>query len=97
VWPSTEKNPINPWGFFVTAEGRFRIFANGTGNSPLLNDDGLELGRAVIIPPPAGSAKGVTSALTGDVANTMADFVITFGHGVHHDSHSASINEPTGI
>jgi uncharacterized protein (TIGR03118 family) len=75
----TDKDLINPWGFFVTADGQFRISANGVGNSPLLNDDGVELGRAAVIPPPGGSAKGVTSAPTGDVANTTADFVIASG------------------
>src|SRR6476646_4271552 len=67
VAENTDKDLINPWGFFVTADGQFRISANGAGNSPLLNDDGVELGRAAVIPPPGGSSNVVRSAPNRDV------------------------------
>ena len=73
---------INPWGFAETPDGQFRVSANGTGESLLLNAQGKDLGKTVIIPTPPGSSSS-TSAPNGSVLNTTSDFVIS------HDGRSA--------
>jgi uncharacterized protein (TIGR03118 family) len=72
-----DKDLLNPWGFSLTPDGRFRISANGAGNAPLLTAQGVELGQAVLLPPPLGSAPGTTTTPNGQVVNTTSDFVIS--------------------
>jgi uncharacterized protein (TIGR03118 family) len=72
-----DKDLINPWGFSETPDGRFRISANGAGNAPLLTARGVELGKAVNLPPPLGSPPGTTTTPNGQVVNTTSDFVIS--------------------
>ena len=65
----TNANLVNPWGFAVTPRGQFRVSANGTGESLLLNARGAVLGRPVIVPTPSSiptiSAAVRTSRGTG--------------------------------
>jgi uncharacterized protein (TIGR03118 family) len=75
--PNTDPAVVNPWSFTQTADGQFLLSANGTGSAPLVAADGTPLGAPIVIPPPAGSPPGSTSAPTGQVANPTADFVIT--------------------
>lgn len=72
-----DKDLINPWGFSETPQGQFRISANGTGNAPLLNAQGAELGNAVLLPPPLGSPPGTLTTPNGQVVNTTSNFVIS--------------------
>jgi uncharacterized protein (TIGR03118 family) len=74
----TDPDLINPWGFLETPQGQFRVAANGAGNAPLITARGDVIGPAVVLPPPAGSPRGTTSAPTGAVSNTTGDFVISF-------------------
>lgn len=73
----TDRDLINPWGFAETPQGQFRVSANGAGNSPLFNAEGDSLGKAILIPPPLGSAPGTKATPNGAVFNTTSDFVIT--------------------
>jgi uncharacterized protein (TIGR03118 family) len=75
--PNTDPAVVNPWSFTETPGGQFLLSANGTGSAPLFAADGTPLGAPIVIPPPAGSPAGTTSAPTGQVANTTPDFVIT--------------------
>jgi uncharacterized protein (TIGR03118 family) len=72
-----DKDLLNPWSFYLTPNGQFRISANNAGNSPLLNAAGAELGQAVLLQPPLGSPAGTTTAPDGVVLNTTSDFVIS--------------------
>jgi uncharacterized protein (TIGR03118 family) len=78
--PNTDMKLVNPWGFFETPDGQFRVAANGTGRGILFDAQGEKSGADIIIPPPAGSAAGTTSAPNGVVSNPTSDFVITV-HG----------------
>jgi uncharacterized protein (TIGR03118 family) len=75
--PHTDPAVVNPWSFTETPGGQFLLSANGTGSAPLVAADGTPLGAPIVIPPPAGSPPGTTSAPTGQVANTTSDFVIS--------------------
>jgi uncharacterized protein (TIGR03118 family) len=79
----TDTDLVNPWGFAETPHGRFRLSANGTGESLLLNARGDVLGRPVIIPTPSDSPSGAVAAPDGSALNTTSDFVIS------HDGRSA--------
>jgi uncharacterized protein (TIGR03118 family) len=74
-----DTNLVNPWGFAETPQGQFRVSANGTGESLLLNADGSTLGKPVIIPTPSDSPAGAVAAPNGSALNTTADFVISHG------------------
>jgi uncharacterized protein (TIGR03118 family) len=76
--PNTDRNLINPWGFTETANGEFRVSANGSGRGILFDAQGEKAGADIVIPPPAGSPAGNTSTPNGVVTNTTSDFVITF-------------------
>jgi uncharacterized protein (TIGR03118 family) len=73
----TDRDLINPWGFSETPQGQFRISSNGAGNAPLLNAQGREIGKAVILQPPLGSPPGTTTTPNGQAVNTTSDFVIS--------------------
>jgi len=75
----TDTNLVNPWGFAETPQGQFRVSANGTGESLLLNARGNVLGRPVIIPTPSDSPSGAVAAPNGSAMNTTTDFVISHG------------------
>jgi uncharacterized protein (TIGR03118 family) len=75
----TDTNLINPWGFAETPQGQFRVSANGTGESLLLNARGNVLGRPVVIPTPSDSPSGAVAAPDGSALNTTTDFVISHG------------------
>jgi uncharacterized protein (TIGR03118 family) len=75
----TNANLVNPWGFALTPRGRFRVSANGTGESLLLNARGAALGRPVIVPTPSDSEPGAVAAPNGSALNTTSDFVIRHG------------------
>jgi uncharacterized protein (TIGR03118 family) len=75
----TNKNLVNPWGFAETPQGEFRVSANGTGESLLLNARGNVLGKPVIIPTPSDSPLGAVAAPDGSALNTTSDFVISHG------------------
>jgi uncharacterized protein (TIGR03118 family) len=75
----TDANLVNPWGFAETPQGQFRVSANGTGESLLLNAGGSVLGRPVIIPTPSDSPPGAVAAPDGSALNTTSDFVISHG------------------
>lgn len=75
--PHTDSDLINPWGFSETPQGQFRISANGAGNAPLLNAQGAELHKALLLPPPLGSAPGTLTTPNGQVVNNTSDFVIS--------------------
>jgi uncharacterized protein (TIGR03118 family) len=79
----TDTNLVNPWGFAETPQGQFRLSANGTGESLLLNAQGNVLGTPVIIPTPSDSPSGTVAAPDGSALNTTSDFVIS------HDGRSA--------
>ncbi len=79
--PNTDPAVVNPWSFTETPGGQFLLSANGTGSAPLVAADGTPLGAPVLIPPPAGSPAGTTSAPTGQVLNPTPDFVITENGG----------------
>lgn len=69
---------VNPWGFSETADGQFRISANGTGTAPLLNAQGRPVGgRAVVLPAPPSDPAGTDSTPNGNLVNTTGDFVIS--------------------
>src|SRR5262249_36881014 len=72
-----DKDLINPWGFSEPPDGQFRISSNGAGNAPLLTAQGVELGKAVELPPPLGSPPGTTTTPNGQVVNATSDFVIS--------------------
>ncbi len=73
----TDADLVNPWGFSETPQGQFRVSANGTGNAPLFNAQGRELGAAPVLQPPLGSPPGTATAPNGNVVNTTSDFVIS--------------------
>jgi uncharacterized protein (TIGR03118 family) len=73
----TDPNLVNPWGFAETAEGRFQVAANGTGDTIRLNAQGATLGRAVVLQPPLGSPPGTATSPNGTFLNTRSDFVIS--------------------
>jgi len=75
--PNTDHNLVNPWGFFETSSGQFRVAANGTGRGILFDADGEKSGADIKIPPPAGSPAGTTSTPNGVINNPTSDFVIT--------------------
>ncbi|MBO0700477.1 MAG: TIGR03118 family protein, partial [Zavarzinella sp.] len=75
--PNTDKKLVNPWGFTETADGQFRVSANGSGRGILLDAQGEKSGPDIIIPTPAGSPPGATSTPNGVVTNDTSDFVIT--------------------
>ena len=75
--PNTDPKLINPWGFFETASGQFRVAANGAGRGILFNAEGEKSGADIIIPPPAGSPKGTLATPNGVISNPTSDFVIT--------------------
>jgi uncharacterized protein (TIGR03118 family) len=75
----TDPAVVNPWGFTENPRGDFLLSNNGSGNAALFAADGTALGAPIVIPPPAGSKAGATSAPTGQVANATADFVIMEG------------------
>ncbi|HEX5442367.1 MAG TPA: TIGR03118 family protein [Pirellulales bacterium] len=75
--PHMDSDLINPWGFSETPQGQFRISANGAGNAPLLNAQGAEVGKALLLPPPLGSAPGTLTTPNGQVVNNTSDFVIS--------------------
>src|SRR5262249_26130682 len=75
----TDPAVVNPWGFTETPRGQFLLSDNGSGNAALFAADGTPLGAPIVIPPPAGSPAGTTSAPTGQVANATPDFVIREG------------------
>src|SRR5438067_565396 len=79
----TDPNLVNPWGLAETPQGQFRVSANGTGESLLLNADGSALGRPAVIPTPSDSPAGSVAAPNGSALNTTNDFVIS------HDGRSA--------
>jgi uncharacterized protein (TIGR03118 family) len=79
----TDRNLVNPWGFAETPKGQFRLSANGTGESLLLDAHGNVLGSPVIIPTPSDSPPGAVAAPNGSALNTTSDFVIS------HDGRSA--------
>ncbi len=76
----TDPDLVNPWGMTESNSGLFWIAANGAGNSPLMTPGGIEVGKPIVIPPPAGSPPDTTAAPTGMVANITGDFVIKEGH-----------------
>src|SRR5262249_54650226 len=75
--PNTDPKLLNPWGFFETPAGQFRVAANGSGRALLVRAQGAKSGADIIIPPPAGSPSGTTSTPNGVVNNTTSGFVIT--------------------
>ena len=75
----TNKELVNPWGFAETPQGRFRVSANGRGESLLLDAQGTVLGRPVIVPTPPGSPPGSVAAPDGSLLNTTSGFVISHG------------------
>jgi len=76
----TDKNLVNPWGFSETPQGQFRVSANGSGDSLLLNAHGNTLGKPVVIPTPSDSPQGSVAAPNGNVLNSSkTDFVISHG------------------
>jgi uncharacterized protein (TIGR03118 family) len=80
VAPHTDAALVNPWAFTPTSGGSFLINNNGTGSAAAFAADGTPLGAPIVVPPPAGSSAGTTSAPTGQVANATADFVIHEGN-----------------
>ena len=74
-----DTNLVNPWGFAETPQGQFRVSANGTGESLLLNARGNVLGKPVIIPTPSDSPVGTVATPDGSALNTTSDFVISHG------------------
>jgi uncharacterized protein (TIGR03118 family) len=79
--PNTDRHLTNPWGFSETSDGQFRVAANGSGRAVLLDAQGEQSGRDIVIPPPAGSPANTNSTPNGVVSNTTSDFVITVkGH-----------------
>jgi uncharacterized protein (TIGR03118 family) len=78
--PHTDPRLINPWGFSETSGGQFRVAANGSGMAILMNSQGARQGANIIIPAPAGSTPGTTSAPNGVVTNETSGFVIS-DHG----------------
>jgi uncharacterized protein (TIGR03118 family) len=85
--PNRVRELTNPWGFFETPTGLFRVAANGSGQGILLNAQGQKSGADINIPAPAGSPSGTTSTPNGVIDNTSADFVIT----VHGQSAPATL------
>lgn len=75
--PNTDRELINPWGFFETPDGQFRVAANGSGQGILFNAQGQKSGADIIIPPPASSPPGTTSTPNGVINNPTSDFIIT--------------------
>ncbi len=75
--PNTDRELINPWGFFETPTGQFRVAANGSGQGILFNAQGQKSGADINIPPPTGSPPGTTSTPNGVISNPTSDFVIT--------------------
>jgi uncharacterized protein (TIGR03118 family) len=75
----TDPAVVNPWGFTENSRGEFLLSDNGTGTAALVAPDGTPLGAPIVIPPPGGSPAGTTSAPTGQVTNSSADFVISEG------------------
>src|SRR5215472_13698961 len=75
--PNTDRELKNPWGFFETPAGQFRVAANGSGQSILFNAQGQKSGADINIPPPTGSPRGTSSTPNGVISNTTSDFVIT--------------------
>ncbi len=75
--PNTDRELINPWGFFETPAGQFRVAANGSGQGILFNAQGHKSGADINIPPPTGSPPGTTSTPNGLISNPTSDFVIT--------------------
>src|SRR5262249_10542255 len=73
----TDPKLINPWGFFETASGQFRVAANGSGLGILFDAQGKRSGADIKIPTPPGSPKGATSTPNGVINNTTSDSVIT--------------------
>jgi uncharacterized protein (TIGR03118 family) len=76
--PNRDRELLNPWGFFETPSGQFRVAANGSGQGILFNAQGQKSGADINIPPPAGSPPGTTSTPNGVISNPTSDFVITF-------------------
>ncbi len=75
----TDTNLVNSWGFAETPQGQFRVSANGTGESLLLNAQGDVLGSPVLIPTPSDSPSDAVAAPDGSALNTTSDFVISHG------------------
>jgi uncharacterized protein (TIGR03118 family) len=84
--PHTDKDLINPWGFTETPQGTFRLSANGSGNAPIFDARGAELGPEVSLPPPLGSPPGTVTTPNGQLINSTKDFVIS------HNGRSAPAN-----
>ena len=68
---------INPWGFSETADGKFRVAANGSGRAILFDAEGEREGADIIIPTPASAARNTRSTPNGVVANDTSGFVIS--------------------
>jgi uncharacterized protein (TIGR03118 family) len=75
----TDADLINPWAFVQKSNGKFQIAANGAGNSPTLNANGKESGKAIRLPAPSDSPPGSVAAPTGMIANATSDFEISHG------------------
>jgi uncharacterized protein (TIGR03118 family) len=75
----TDADLINPWAFVQTTNGKFQIAANGAGNSPTLNANGNEVGKAIVLPAPSDSPPGSVAAPTGMIANATSGFEISHG------------------
>jgi uncharacterized protein (TIGR03118 family) len=75
--PNTDKELINPWQFFETPDGQFRVSSNGAGQAIQFNAQGQKSAADINIPPPLGSPAGSISHPNGVVPNTTSGFVIT--------------------
>jgi uncharacterized protein (TIGR03118 family) len=75
--PNTDRELINPWQFFETPDGQFRVASNGAGQAIQFNAQGQKSAADINIPPPAGSPAGSISHPNGVVPNTTSGFVIT--------------------
>jgi uncharacterized protein (TIGR03118 family) len=75
--PNTDKELINPWQFFETPDGQFRVASNGAGQAIQFNAQGQKSAADINIPPPPGSPAETISHPNGTVSNTTPGFVIT--------------------
>jgi uncharacterized protein (TIGR03118 family) len=73
----TDPKLLNPWGFSETANGQFRVAANGSGRGILLNAQGEKSAPDIIITTPPGSPASSTSTPNGVISNPTSGFMIT--------------------
>jgi uncharacterized protein (TIGR03118 family) len=69
----TDPSLVNPWGLSDSSSSPWWVSDNGTGLSTVYTGAGAKVGITVTVPPPVG---GTSSAPTGQVFNSTADFKV---------------------